>query len=67
MYNNVIKVYIFTEIWSCYWYSASEVTELETTAEVLVCERNGRVFTSGKNENYPGCMGFCWCCQRHPN
>jgi hypothetical protein len=53
--------------WSCYQFTPEEQKDINAhkISSKMVCEDHNYTFTSGKNDQYPGC-GTCWCCKNSP-
>ncbi|VDI32522.1 Hypothetical predicted protein [Mytilus galloprovincialis] len=49
--------------WKCYHYTLANKIAMIMFGQKTICEKHGRIFTKGINNNYPGC-GTCWCCQK---
>ncbi|XP_071179098.1 zonadhesin-like isoform X1 [Mytilus edulis] len=59
----VLQAVAASSKWKCYHYTVANKLVMIIFGEKTICEKHGRKFTKGINNNYPGC-GTCWCCQK---
>ncbi|XP_076108178.1 uncharacterized protein LOC143076337 isoform X2 [Mytilus galloprovincialis] len=59
----VLQAVAASSKWKCYHYTFADKMAMIVFGQTTICEKHGRKFTKGINNNYPGC-GTCWCCQK---